>query len=70
MQVVRGVDIMVVRELTGDVYFGEPKGITQKVRGYLCVCWCVYVYVCVYLCMYYLFIYVYKVGVCTNFGVH
>jgi 3-isopropylmalate dehydrogenase len=29
-EVVSGVDIMVVRELTGDVYFGEPKGITQK----------------------------------------
>eukprot|EP00277_Geminigera_cryophila_P037512 CAMPEP_0173114394 /NCGR_PEP_ID=MMETSP1102-20130122/47626_1 /TAXON_ID=49646 /ORGANISM="Geminigera sp., Strain Caron Lab Isolate" /LENGTH=404 /DNA_ID=CAMNT_0014016725 /DNA_START=779 /DNA_END=1993 /DNA_ORIENTATION=+ len=26
-EVVSGVDIMVVRELTGDVYFGEPKGI-------------------------------------------
>jgi len=26
-EVVEGVDIMVVRELTGDVYFGEPKGI-------------------------------------------
>lgn len=26
-EVVRGVDIMVVRELTGDVYFGEPKGL-------------------------------------------
>lgn len=25
--VVKGVDIMVVRELTGDVYFGQPKGI-------------------------------------------
>jgi Isocitrate/isopropylmalate dehydrogenase len=25
MQIVDGVDIMVVRELTGDVYFGEPK---------------------------------------------
>ncbi|CAM9631196.1 unnamed protein product [Chrysoparadoxa australica] len=25
-EVVQGVDIMVVRELTGDVYFGEPKG--------------------------------------------
>lgn len=25
-EVVRGVDIMVVRELTGDVYFGKPKG--------------------------------------------
>lgn len=26
-EVIEGVDIMVVRELTGDVYFGEPKGI-------------------------------------------
>jgi len=26
-EVVEGVDIMVVRELTGDVYFGLPKGI-------------------------------------------
>jgi len=26
-EVVEGVDIMVVRELTGDVYFGPPKGI-------------------------------------------
>lgn len=26
-EVVKGVDIMVVRELTGDVYFGEPRGI-------------------------------------------
>jgi isocitrate/isopropylmalate dehydrogenase len=25
IQIVEGVDIMVVRELTGDVYFGEPK---------------------------------------------
>ena len=24
-EIVEGVDIMVVRELTGDVYFGEPK---------------------------------------------
>lgn len=37
--VVRGVDIMVVRELTGDVYFGQPKGLdidpsTGKRVGY------------------------------------
>lgn len=25
--VIKGVDIMIVRELTGDVYFGQPKGI-------------------------------------------
>ena len=26
-EIVEGVDVMVVRELTGDVYFGTPKGI-------------------------------------------
>lgn len=26
-EVVKGVDIMIVRELTGDVYFGQPRGI-------------------------------------------
>ena len=26
-EVIKGADIMVVRELTGDVYFGEPRGI-------------------------------------------
>jgi 3-isopropylmalate dehydrogenase len=31
--VVEGVDIMVVRELTGDVYFGTPKGITINDKG-------------------------------------
>ena len=29
-EVVEGVDIMVVRELTGDVYFGSPKGIVRE----------------------------------------
>uniref|UniRef100_A0A7S2IFN6 3-isopropylmalate dehydrogenase n=1 Tax=Helicotheca tamesis TaxID=374047 RepID=A0A7S2IFN6_9STRA len=29
-EVVEGVDVMVVRELTGDVYFGTPKGIEEK----------------------------------------
>ncbi|MBD5608466.1 MAG: 3-isopropylmalate dehydrogenase [Desulfovibrio sp.] len=26
----RGVDLLVVRELTGDIYFGQPRGIEQK----------------------------------------
>ncbi len=29
-EVIRGVDIMVVRELTGDVYFGTPRGIEER----------------------------------------
>ncbi|HEX8964692.1 MAG TPA: 3-isopropylmalate dehydrogenase [Rhodocyclaceae bacterium] len=29
-EVVSGLDIMIVRELTGDVYFGEPRGITTE----------------------------------------
>jgi len=32
-EVVEGVDVMVVRELTGDVYFGEPKGIDTLESG-------------------------------------
>jgi len=32
-EVIEGVDIMVVRELTGGVYFGEPKGIFATETG-------------------------------------
>ncbi len=29
-EVVAGLNIMIVRELTGDIYFGEPRGIEQR----------------------------------------
>ena len=32
-EIVRGLDIMIVRELTGGVYFGEPRGITDLGGG-------------------------------------
>ena len=32
-EVVAGLDIMIVRELTGDIYFGQPRGIEQRARG-------------------------------------
>lgn len=31
--VIRGLDILIVRELTGGVYFGEPRGIFNKPNG-------------------------------------
>ena len=31
-EIVRGTDLLIVRELLGDVYFGEPRGIEQKPR--------------------------------------
>jgi 3-isopropylmalate dehydrogenase len=32
-EVVSGLDIMIVRELTGDIYFGEPRGRRSNTRG-------------------------------------
>ena len=32
-EVVRGLDIMIVRELTGGVYFGQPRGIETLANG-------------------------------------
>jgi 3-isopropylmalate dehydrogenase len=32
-EIVEGVDIMVLRENTGDIYFGEPRGITTNAQG-------------------------------------
>ncbi len=32
-EVVAGLDLMIVRELTGDIYFGQPKGIRRLASG-------------------------------------
>jgi 3-isopropylmalate dehydrogenase len=32
-EIVRGIDIMIVRELTGDIYFGKPRGVTKDNEG-------------------------------------
>lgn len=32
-EVVAGLDILIVRELTGDIYFGEPRGVTKLADG-------------------------------------
>lgn len=32
-ELVRGIDILILRELTGDVYFGRPRGVTKDQNG-------------------------------------
>ena len=32
-EIVSGLDIMIVRELTGDVYFGQPRGVKTALNG-------------------------------------
>lgn len=34
-EVIEGIDLMVVRELTGDIYFGTPRGVTKESNGEL-----------------------------------
>ena len=35
-EVLRGVDLLVVRELTGGLYYGKPSEIRQRRRGRTC----------------------------------
>jgi 3-isopropylmalate dehydrogenase len=33
-ELVDGLDLMILRELNGDIYYGEPRGVTTNAKGY------------------------------------